>query len=108
MTEGERVRVRLAGGPERTASWVILRTDGGVTVEWYDHGEMAQRMFGNDIAHLVHVGSADVPRLCALLGAAGADGLPAAMQARFADYFAVKAWLDEHCIPYRQEHDSWA
>jgi hypothetical protein len=106
--EGERARVQLSGGLEKTASWVILRADGGVTVEWYDYGEMAQRMFGNDIAHLVHVGPEDAPRLCALLGAADAEALPAAMQARFADYFAAKAWLDEHAIPYEQEYDSWA
>lgn len=106
--DGERARVRLSGGLTKTATWVILRADGGVTVEWYDYSDEAHRVFGNDVAHLVHVGPAEVPRLCALLGAADADALPRAMQARFADYFAAKAWLDEQSIPYEQEYDSWA
>lgn len=104
----ERARVRLSGGLEKTASWVVLWANGGVTVEWYDYSEEAHRVFGNDVAHLVHVSADDVPRLCALLDAADVDALPAAMQARFADYFAAKAWLNEHSIPYRQEYDSWA
>jgi hypothetical protein len=106
--ENERARLRLSGGLAKTASWVILRADGGVTVEWYDYSEEAQQVWGNDVAYLVHVDAGDAPQLCALLGAADADALPAAMQARFADYFAAKAWLDEHAIPYRQEFDSWA
>ena len=106
--EGERARARLSGGLEKTATWVILRDDGGVTVEWYDYSEEAHRWFGNDVAHLVHVSANDTPRLCALLGAADAHAVPAAMQARFADYFAAKRWLDEQAIPYEQEYDSWA
>ncbi|HEX2076479.1 MAG TPA: hypothetical protein VHG08_02185 [Longimicrobium sp.] len=106
--EGERARVRLSGGLQKTASWAILRADGGVTVEWYDYSEEAHRVFGNDVAHLVHVSPSDVPRLCTLLGAADADAVLQAMEARFADYFAAKAWLDEQSIPYQQEYDSWA
>ena len=30
------------------------------------------------------------------------------LKERFADYYAVKQWLEENKIPYQKEFDSWA
>ena len=54
-------RVKLTGGPEKTVTWIWLDPETGdqLKVEFYDFSELAQRMFGNDIAYTITVHEPD-------------------------------------------------
>ena len=47
-------KVKLRGGPEKTVTWIWLE-NGHLKVEFYDFSELAQSMFGNDIAYTITV-----------------------------------------------------
>ena len=100
-------KVKLTGGPEKTATWVWLEpeTDGQLKVEFYDFSELAQRMFGNDIAYTITVHEMDK----LLLAAKHNEGsIIPWMVENFKSYFGIKRWLEENKIDFSVEIESWA
>ncbi len=115
----EAKQVKLANGLPHTASWARIAEDGSLVVELYDFSPDAETWFGNDVAFLLHVRPRDKQRVLAhlLRERAGTDGdddsdadtkLLRLMGERFADYYAVKEWLDQNGIPYGKEFEPWA
>jgi hypothetical protein len=104
MTDG---RVKLNGGPEKTVTWIWLdaETGGQLKVEFYDFSELAQRMFGNDIAYTITV--TEVDTLFALAKQNGASFIQW-MAEKFQSYFDIKRWLEENEIEFSVEIESWA
>ena len=47
-------KVKLQGGPEKTATWIWLEA-GKLKIEFYDFSELAQTVFGNEIAYTLTV-----------------------------------------------------
>jgi len=110
-------RVELKGVLKRTASSVAVKGDGSLVVELYDFSDSAEQWFGNDVAFLLKVSSADKSRMlsCLRSGQNGMEGsldrdqlLLQLLKEQFDDYFAVKEWLEENKIPFEKEFDSWA
>jgi hypothetical protein len=100
-------KVKLPGGPEKTVTWIWLEseTGGQLKVEYYDFGEMAQRMFGNDIAYTI-----TVKEMNELFFATKQDesSLIPWMTENFKSYFEIKKWLEENRINFSIERESWA
>jgi hypothetical protein len=100
MTE----KVSLSGGPERTATW-IWTEDGRLKVEYYDFSELAQQMFGNDIAYTLTV--TDMEQLYTASGQKE-PALIGWMGESFGSYFEIKQWLEDRSIGFSIEIESWA
>ena len=109
--------MKLKGVLERTASSVEIKGDGSLVVELYDFSDAAEQRFGNDLAFLLKVSSADKSRMlsCLMSGHDEMEGsldrdelLLQLLKEQFADYYAVKQWLEENNIPFQKEFDSWA
>lgn len=100
MTE----KTKLAGGPEKTVTWIWLE-NGQLKVEYYDFSEEAQRMFGNDIAYTITVTEMD--RLYSS-SKQNAKLLIQWLADNFQNYFAIKKWLEEMDIDFHLETESWA
>lgn len=100
MTE----KTKLAGGPEKTVTWVWLE-NGQLKVEYYDFSEEAQRMFGNDIAYTITV--KEMERLYSS-SKQNEDVIIQWLVDNFQNYFAVKKWLEEMDIDFHLETESWA
>lgn len=68
-------RVKLKGVLERTASSIEIKGDGSLVVEVYDFSDEAEQWFGNDVAFLLKVSSADKSRMlsCLMAGQHEAD-----------------------------------
>jgi hypothetical protein len=60
-------RVKLKGVLERAASSVEIKGDGSLVVEVYDFSDEAEQWFGNDVAFLLKVSSADKSRMLSWL-----------------------------------------
>jgi hypothetical protein len=97
-------RTKLTGGPEKTVTWVWLEpeTGGQLKVEFYDFSELAEKMFGNDIAYTITVNEMD--KLFSLIEAA----LIPWLKESFKSYFGIKQWLEEHKIGFTVEIESHA
>ena len=99
-------KVKLSGEPDKTVTWIWLDSvEGQLKVEYYDFGEDAQRLFGNDIAYTITVNEMDK-----LLSAIpqGETSLIAWMARSFKSYFGIKQWLEESKIGFRVEIEGWA
>ena len=109
-------RVKLRGVLDRTASSAEIDTAGNLVVELYDFSSEAQRMLGNDVAFQLVLDRVGKDAVLERLGPAQAahasadrDGLLLALvEERFADYYAIKQWLEEQGIPYRKVFEPWA
>ena len=110
-------RMKLKGVLERTASSVEIKGDGSLVVELYDFSNEAEQRFGNDVAFLLKVSAANKSRMlsCLMSGQNEMAGsldrdelLLQLLKEQFADYYAVKQWLEQNKIPFQQEFDSWA
>ncbi len=109
-------RVRLRGVLPHTASCVAIDERGGLVVELYDFSPEAHTCLGNDVAFLMHLGTAEKAHVLRRLiegrqpaDAADRDALVLHLIAeRFADYYDVKRWLEAEGIPYRDEFVPWA
>ena len=107
--------MRLAGGPDGSASSVWLDADGNLKVEYYDFSSEAHAFFGNDIAYVLTIGRKGKSRVLDLL-APGCDPLAADADARllsllagrFDGYFELKKWLEENGVPFEKFVDTWA
>jgi len=100
-------KLKLSGGPEKTVTWIWLDTETGgqLKVEFYDFSELAQRMFGDDIAYTITVHEMDK-----LFSASEQNELSLIpwMTGKFQSYFDIKKWLEENEIEFRIERESWA
>ncbi|HEY0383599.1 MAG TPA: hypothetical protein VGC72_15520 [Candidatus Elarobacter sp.] len=109
-------RVKLRGVLAQTASWATIGDDGGLVVELYDFSAEAHTWLGNDVAFLLKIGAAEKGEMSARLLAASSradapdddERLLRCMQERFADYHAVKDWLEDQGIAFRKEFEPWA
>jgi hypothetical protein len=107
-------KVRLRGKLKGTASWVEIKADGGLRLEFFDYSEDAQAIFGHDIAYSVHVSNDDKSRVMAGLNIRQDELmhldvlLLERMEERFVDYFACKEWLDTLGLTYQKEFDAMA
>jgi hypothetical protein len=97
-------KVKLPGGPEKTATWIWLEA-GKLKIEFYDFSKTAQRMFGNDIAYIL-----TIYEMSELYSRASQDeaSLIHWMTENFKSYFDVKKWLEENGIGFHREVDPWA
>ena len=97
-------KVKLSGGPEKTVTWIWLE-NGKLKVEFYDFSELAQSMFGNDIANTITVtGMETLLRVSAQVE----KRIIKWMSKEFQSYFDIKQWLEEKKIEYSLERESWA
>ena len=104
---------KLRGKLKGTASWIEIRADGGMQLEFFDYSEDAQAIFGHDIAYLIQVSAHEKRRVMAFLNIHGALMHPdhlllERIEESFVDYFECKEWLDAHGIAYQKEFDSMA
>lgn len=97
-------KVKLAGGPEKTATWIWLQ-DQQLKIEYYDFSEEAHTFFGNDIAWTITV--RDLEKLLSIVNK-DAETLIAWMEQYFKSYFGIKQWLEENRIEFSIERESWA
>lgn len=100
----EKHKVKLSGGPEKTATWIWLE-DGCLKVEYYDFSELAQRMFGNDIAYTITVHGMD--RLFSL-AKRNEHSIIDWIAESFKSYFEIKRWMEENSMEFSVESESWA
>jgi hypothetical protein len=98
-------RVKLSGGPDKTATWIWLDSNGQLKVEYYDFGDAAQRLFGNDIAYTITVYEMD--KLYATFNQ-NETSLVSWMEQYFKSYFGIKKWLEENGIDFSVEVEGWA
>ena len=97
-------KVKLPGGPDKTATWVWLE-DGQLKVEYYDFSEAAQRLFGNDIAYTLTVREMD--KLFSTVNQDEVTLIPW-MENYFKSYFGIKQWLQENGIDFKVDVEGWA
>ena len=100
-------KLKLSGGPEKTVTWIWLDPEEGsqLKVEYYDFSELAQRMFGNDIAYTLTVKA--MAKLFSLTNQDEAS-LINWMMGEFKNYFEIKRWLEENRIDFSVKIESWA
>jgi hypothetical protein len=99
-------KVKLAGGPDKTVTWICLDPESGqLKVEYYDFSEPAQRLFGNDIAWTITV--LDMDKLFVTVNQ-DERSILSWVQHYFKSYFGIKQWLEENRIDFRIERESWA
>ena len=97
-------KVKLSGGPEKTATWIWLEDD-RLKVEFYDFSETAHKMFGNDIAYVLTIN--EMPNLYSL-SKRDETSLVQWLAQNFKSYFGIKQWLEENGIGFNKEVDPWA
>ena len=100
-------KVKLSGGPDKTATWIWLDPEmgGRLKVEYYDFSEAAQRLFGNDIAYTITVN--DMDKLFSTVNQNEISVIPW-MEQYFKSYFGIKKWLEENTIDFSVEIEGWA
>lgn len=100
----EATKVKLSGGPEKTVTWVWLEK-GKLKVEFYDFGESAQQLFGNDIAWTLTV--TEMEELFSITEQDEASLIPW-LHENYKSYFAIKKLLEERGIAFHNEIESRA
>jgi hypothetical protein len=100
-------KVRLAGGPEKTVTWIWLDPETGsqLKVEYYDFSAPAHKFFGNDIAWTITVHEMD--KLYSIVNQNETSIIPW-MEQYFRSYFGIKQWLEENGIEFSIERESRA
>lgn len=102
---------------DKTVTTVSIGTDGSLVVECFDFSDEAHDHLGNDVGYTATVGSDDKRRILSLLlgetPAPSAEGerdrlLLDLIRAKFASYYQIKGWLEEHGIRCSTTFDPWA
>ena len=103
----ESIKVKLAGGPDKTVTWIWLDPEPGgqLKVEYYDFSEPAQRLFGNDIAYTITV--KEMEKLYSTINQ-NETSIIQWMEQYFRSYFGIKKWLEENGIEFTVEIEGWA
>jgi hypothetical protein len=99
----ETTKVKLSGGPEQTHTCIWL-AKGQLKVEFYDFGELAQRVFGNDIACTLTV--IEMEKVFSITGQDEASLIPW-LQVNYKSDFYTKKLLEERGIAFHKEIESW-
>lgn len=99
-------KIKLAGGPDKTVTWIWL-ADGELKIEFYDFSELAQQMFGNDIAYTLSIAQNEMKKLYSV-SKQDENSLIDWTSKTFRSYFEIKRWLDDNRIEYTKETESWA
>ena len=113
-TDRKMTKVKLRGKLKGTVSWVEIKTDGGLRLEFFDYSEDAQVFLGHDVAHLIHLSLEEKRRVMAFLNVLANDLmhpdvlLLERIEESFADYFEFREWLDAHGISYQKQFDAMA
>ena len=100
----ETTKVKLSGGPEKTATWIWLEK-GQLKIEYYDYSELANRMFGNDIAYTLTV--TEMEKLFSITEQDEVSLIPW-LHENYNSYFDIKKLLEERGIAFHKEIESWA
>ena len=100
----ETTKVKLSGGPEKTATWIWLEK-GQLKIEYYDYSELANRMFGNDIAYTLTV--TEMEKLFSITEQDEVSLIPW-LHENYNSYFDIKKLLEERGIALHKEIESWA
>ena len=100
----ETTKVKLSGGPEKTATWIWLEK-GQLKIEYYDYSELANRMFGNDIAYTLTV--TVMEKLFSITEQDEVSLIPW-LHENYNSYFDIKKLLEERGIAFHKEIESWA
>jgi hypothetical protein len=66
-------KVKLHGKLKGTVSWVEIKTDGGLRLEFFDYSEDAQVLLGHDVAYLIHLSPEEKRQVMAFLNIADND-----------------------------------
>jgi hypothetical protein len=109
-----RLSVKLKGILDHTSSWARVLEDGRIELEHYDFSPGADDNFGNDVAWMYYVETAQKPRLFELLGALTGtlitddQAMLDAFALRFRDTWKITEWLKENGVPFQKVFDSWA
>jgi hypothetical protein len=99
-------KTKLAGGPDKTTTWIWLDpASGQLKIEYYDFSETAQKLFGNDIAYTVTVTEMD--KLFSIVNK-NKTSILEWMGSYFKSYFGIKQWLEENGIGFTIKRESWA
>ena len=107
-------QIKLRGPWEKSAGWARVLEDGQIELELYDFSPEAQDHMGNDVAWLYRIETVHKPRLRELLQERSGSAIRTdsamlqAFQKDFPHVRAVREWLKEKQIPYKEEFDSWA
>jgi hypothetical protein len=107
-------KLKLRGKLKGTVSWVEIKPNGSMQLEFFDYSEDAQAMFGHDVAYLIHLSPEEKKRAMAFLNIhenelAHPDVLLLErIEESFEDYFECREWLDAHGISYQKEFDAMA
>jgi hypothetical protein len=107
-------KIKLRGKLKGTVSWVEIKTDGRLRLEFFDYSEDAQVFLGHDVAYLIHLSPAETRQVKAFLNIIDDDlthldvMLLERIEESFADYFEFREWLDAHGIAYQKEFDAMA
>jgi hypothetical protein len=113
-TDRKMQKIKLRGKLKGTVSWVEIKTDGGLRLEFFDYSEDAQVFLGHDVAYLIHLSPEEKRQVMAFLNIFDDDlthpdvMLLERIEESFADYFECKEWLDAHGISYQKEFDAMA
>ena len=91
-------KIQLPGGPDKTVTWIWLDpASGQLKIEFYDFSELAQQMFGNDIAYTLSIAGDELRKLY-LLAKQDEHSLIDWALKTFRSYFEIRHWLDENGI----------
>ena len=107
-------KIKLRGKLKGTVSWVQLKPDGGLRLEFFDYSEDTQVFLGHDVAYLIHLSPEEKRQVMAFMNLhenelAHPDILLLErIEESFADYFEFREWLDAHGISYQKEFDAMA
>ena len=106
-------KVKLRGKLRGTVSWVEIKTDGGLRLEFFDYSEDAQVFLGHDVAYLFHLSPEEKSQVMAFLNIFDDLTHPDVVlleriEEGFTDYFEFREWLDAHGISYQKEFDAMA
>lgn len=99
---------------DQSTAWARVLGDGGIELGLFDFSDEAQSSMGHDVAWTWTIEPAQKPRLLELLeertGRAIRDyqTLLDVLAQNFSDVHAIRAWLREKQIPFKEEFDSRA
>ena len=104
----EHERLVLGRGKD-DVSWVYASAQGKLVVEFYDHGEEAERFNGRDVAMLLEFDAAAQTTLARALEPTWPESdlqaLMLALTRRFDSYFAVQEYVQRNGLPFHKRVD---
>lgn len=112
--QGSRPSIKLGSPWDGASAWATILEDGCIQLELYDHSKEAESRFGNDVAWNYTIQPAEKPRLIDALAKltgqpiAGDKAILGTFAEAFEDVHAIRDWLKQEEIPFKESFDSWA